>query len=119
LWLRMDEEFKLANLPDTLVDYRSHGGNLTVRHRFDQALNAHIARQAAFMRRRGRPDPVDGWTTLDLDKLAAFAMPDEERARVYRELFDAALTGFARTKNEACLHLAHRCLATLPAEIAV
>jgi GT2 family glycosyltransferase len=119
LWLRMDEQFKLSNLPDILVDYRKHGGNMTVRHRFHQALHSHIARQAAFMRRRGLPDPADGWTTLDLDNLAVFAMPDEEKTRVYRELFDAALSTFAKTKDEACLHLAHRYLTMVPTEVAV
>src|SRR5437868_14676656 len=31
LWLRLDEQFKLANLPDVLVDYRMHGANLTAK----------------------------------------------------------------------------------------
>jgi len=115
-WLRIDEQFKLANLPDPLVDYRTHADNMTHRQRFAQALEAEIARQAALLRRRGLPDPVDGWTTLDLDTLQAFAMPDEERSRAYRTLFDAALTNFGETQDETYLRLAQDCLARLPVD---
>lgn len=117
-WLRLDEQFKLANLPDPLVDYRSHGENMTHRQRFAQALEAEIARQAALLRRSRRPDPVDGWTRLDLDTLQAFAMPDEEKSRAYRALFDAALANFGKTRDEAYLRLAQDCLARLPADLA-
>lgn len=113
-WLRLDEGFKLANLPELLIDYRWHGANMTSRHRFDQALQAQIARQAALSRRKGLPDPVASWTVLDLDKLATFALSDDEASRIYRELFEAALVNFTRTKDAACLRLADRCLALLP-----
>lgn len=115
LWLRMDERFKLANLPDALVDYRLHGANSTSKRRFSQALNAHIAKQSAFLRRRGQPDPVNGWTRLELGHLRRFPMPEEERAQAYRELFDAALENFAATRDTVYLKLADECLALSPA----
>jgi hypothetical protein len=115
-WLRFDEGFKLANLPEILIDYRLHGANATHRHRFDQELQAQIARQAALSRRKGLPDPVAGWTALDLDKLATFTLSDDEKSRIYRELFEAALFNLARTKDAAYLKLADRCLALLPVD---
>jgi hypothetical protein len=116
LWLRMDERFKLANLPDVLVDYRLHGGNATVRDRFAQALAAQIARQSALLRRRGSPDPVDSWGALSLDDLAKLAMPEEERSEAYRVLFDAALANFATTKDAKYLKMADNCLSLIRSE---
>jgi hypothetical protein len=115
LWLRMDERFKLANLSDLLVDYRTHGANMTSTQRFEQALHAQIARQAALLRRRGLPDPTQAVTKLDLETLAAFAMPEEERAQAYRALFEAALFNFGKSEDEKYLLLANRCLAMMPA----
>lgn len=113
-WLRLDEQFKLANLADVLVDYRMHGANLTAKGRFAQALNAHIAKQSALLRRRGDADPVNNWTRLEFDHLAVFPMPEEDRARAYRELFEAALTNFATTKDTSFLALADKCLSLIP-----
>lgn len=118
LWLRMDEHFKLANLPDFLVDYRLHGSNMTFTKRFDQMVQAQIAMQATLLRRRGLPDPIDGWSNLDLDKLATFPMTDEVKARVYGELFSAALANFATNAEEKYLKLADNCLSHMPLESA-
>lgn len=114
LWLRMDEHFKLANLPDPLVDYRLHGANFTTKRRFFQALEAHIALQSARLRRSGQPDPVDGWTKLEFDHLSVFPMPQASRERAYRELFDAALKNFEATSDPAYLKLADECLSLIP-----
>jgi hypothetical protein len=118
LWLRMDEHFKLANLPDFLVDYRLHGSNMTFTKRFDQMVQAQIAMRATLLRRRGLPDPIDGWSNLDLDKLATFPMPNEEKARVYGELFNAALANFATNAEEKYLKWADNCLSHMPLESA-
>lgn len=91
-----------------------HGANLTAKGRFAQALNAHIAKQSALLRRRGEADPVNNWTRLEFDHLAVFPMPEEDRARAYRELFEAALTNFATTKDTAFLALADKCLSLIP-----
>lgn len=114
-WLRMDERFKLANLPDTVVDYRLHGTNMTKRKRFAQALGAHIAKHASRQRRRGEPDPAAGWARLDLDHLSVFLMSEAEKSETYRELFDAALTNFEITKDATYLKLAGKCLASTSA----
>ncbi len=115
LWLRLDERFKLANLPDIIIDYRLHGQNSTTKARFTQTLNAHIAMQAALLRRRGHPDPIDGWSTIQLDHLAIFPLPEEARSRIFSELFDAALANFAATQDAKYLKLADNCLSMIPA----
>lgn len=113
-WLRMDERFKLANLPDIVVDYRLHGTNMTRRKRFAQALGAHIAKQSGLLRQRGEPDPVEGWGRLELDHLSVFLMTDSEKSETYSELFNAALANFEATQDELYLKLADRCLALIP-----
>lgn len=114
-WLRMDECFKLANLPDMVVDYRLHGESLTRRKRFDQALGAHIAKQVAFLRRSGEPDPTLGWARPELDHLSVFLLSEEEKSAIYRELFVAALENFVVMPDPVYLKLADQCLALSPA----
>lgn len=114
LWLRMDERFKLANQPDVLVDYRSHGANATSLMGFDVVLSAYIAKHSARKRRQGLPDPAAAWSRLELDNLATFGLPEEERSEAYRSLFDAALNTFTATKNAKFLKLADICLFLIP-----
>lgn len=59
LWLRASERFRLANLPDPLVRYRVHFGNMTVKEPSLAAGCAVAARAAARARRAGRRDPVE------------------------------------------------------------
>jgi glycosyltransferase involved in cell wall biosynthesis len=113
-WLRIDEQFKLANLPDVVVDYRMHGANRSLQKRFTQVLAARIARLAANLRRRGEPDPVDGWARLELAQLSVFLMSEKEQAETYRELFAAALDNFAAVPDPEYLRLADKCLALSP-----
>jgi len=113
-WLRIDERFKLANLPDAVVDYRMHGQNQTRQKRFTQVLAAQIARQAAILRRRGEPDPVDGWARLELAHLSVFLMSEKDQAETYRELFAAALDNFTAVPDPEYLKLADKCLALCP-----
>jgi glycosyltransferase involved in cell wall biosynthesis len=113
-WLRVDERFKLANLPDAVVDYRMHGENRSLRKRFTQVLAARIARLSANLRRRGEPDPVDGWASLELAHLSVFLMSEKEQAETYRELFAAALDNFTAVPDPEYLRLADKCLALCP-----
>lgn len=59
LWLRMSERFRLANLPDPLVRYRVHFGNMTVVDPESAGGGGVAARASARARRAGRPDPVE------------------------------------------------------------
>ena len=58
LWLRLAEAATVANLPQVLVEYRVHGGNVTARNAVRQAFSARLARLAARLRRETGRDPA-------------------------------------------------------------
>jgi glycosyltransferase involved in cell wall biosynthesis len=70
LWLRIAEVTQLANLEETLLDYRVHSGNVTGAKLRQQVLTMVGARAAADLRRVGRRDPLDGAGVVDLAALA-------------------------------------------------
>ena len=51
LWLRIAETAKLANLPEILVEYRWHSGNVTNRNAIRQAFSVRLAQRSAAVRR--------------------------------------------------------------------
>jgi hypothetical protein len=59
LWLRMAELTRTANLPQVILRYRLHAGQVSVRKSREQALGTGMARVAAAYRRSGKPDPFD------------------------------------------------------------
>lgn len=59
LWLRLAERHDLANLPDTLLDYRLHDGQFSAARDETVAVATLVVRRAALERRAGRPDPLD------------------------------------------------------------
>jgi glycosyltransferase involved in cell wall biosynthesis len=63
LWLRMSEVTRLANLPEPLVQYRRHGGNVTTRKAIRQAFSVRLAQRAARIRRRTGCDPATDLTS--------------------------------------------------------
>ena len=58
LWLRMDESFALANLPQTLLCYRRHPKQISHGVNWRQRLARDVALLSARARRSGRPDPL-------------------------------------------------------------
>ncbi|NVO14985.1 MAG: glycosyltransferase [Rhodoplanes sp.] len=87
LWLRVAEVAEVANLPEALIRYRWHPGNVTSRKEVRQCFSVRLAQHAAAARRAGRPDPAAAlasppdWTDPACD--AAFFAED---ARLYRVL---------------------------------
>jgi hypothetical protein len=59
LWLRIPAELEMANLPDPLYAWRSHGGSITAKDRSRMIFYAAVARTFAEERRRGGRDSVD------------------------------------------------------------
>jgi len=59
LWLRLSERHDLVNLPEPLLHYRRHPGQLEWRHVEQRALSILGARICARRRRSGQPDPGD------------------------------------------------------------
>lgn len=60
LWLRIGERHALANLPDPLLHYRVHEGQISFAHLADQVTYALAARAAARLRGAGQADPTEG-----------------------------------------------------------
>ena len=65
LWLRLDERYGIAVLPEPVLCYRLHAGQFSVAALERQALGALAVRAAARERRAGRPDPLAGVERLD------------------------------------------------------
>ena len=104
LYLRLAETTRLANLPETLLQYRVHAKQVSSSRLVQQTLSAVVAWHSAEARRCGRVDPVEALTVLPpieaLDIL--FDQPGitaEARARIVeRMLFDPdLLAGDAQT----------------------
>jgi hypothetical protein len=87
LWLRIAEVAEVANLPEPLIRYRWHPGNVTSRKEVRQCFSVRLAQRAAAARRAGRPDPAAA-----LDSPPDFFDPACDRscfaadARLYRVL---------------------------------
>jgi glycosyltransferase involved in cell wall biosynthesis len=58
LWLRLAENAKVANLPEILVEYRWHGGNVTSHNAIRQAFSVRLAQRSARARRQSGRDPA-------------------------------------------------------------
>lgn len=59
LWLRLSEHGDIAIMPEILVRYREHGGNVTVRKAARQMFSSRLAIRAAVARTSIGVDPAD------------------------------------------------------------
>ena len=84
MWLRISEHAALANLNETLVDYRWHGENTLLRAHHSVKWTAELAKLAARRRRLGKPDPLEQLTRLDKSALDLFDLDLDERIRLLR-----------------------------------
>ncbi|MCW2778783.1 MAG: glycosyl transferase family 2 [Frankiales bacterium] len=75
LWLRLSEVGRLAALPEVLVRYRLHAGQVSVRDPHQMAVAAVAAAVAGEHRRDGRPDPLADVGRVDDGLLAALGVP--------------------------------------------
>ena len=81
LWLRMGERSRLANLSATMVKYRVHSGQVSIRNLEHQTRCVLAARAAAMQRKRGMPDPLSGVKEITpqlLEKLGVTAAETQE-----------------------------------------
>jgi glycosyltransferase involved in cell wall biosynthesis len=76
LWLRMAERFELANLPEVLLKYRIHPGQVSVAKCRKQALGAAVAKAAAAARRSGKPDPLQSIAEITPTALARLGVSE-------------------------------------------
>ncbi|SFV34234.1 glycosyltransferase [Hyphomicrobium facile] len=62
LFLRLSEQFQIANLPEVFFKYRRHGDQVSNSGNIRQSFSRDLALYAAKERRAGRLDPTIGWT---------------------------------------------------------
>ncbi len=95
LWLRIAERHDLRNLPDPLLHYRFHEGQVTATCIPEQVIHTLGAQAAARMRRSGRTDPAEGRERIGrrdlLDMGLNEAAIDEAIVRAYAHRCDLAL----------------------------
>jgi glycosyltransferase involved in cell wall biosynthesis len=58
LWLRVSEQAKLGNLPESLYQHRHHHHKIAFRNIYSQRLFAHLAKRLAEVRRASGVDPL-------------------------------------------------------------
>lgn len=68
LWLRLALRSKLANLPEKLITYRVHSGQISHQHLVSQSRRCAIAWLAHREREHGRTDPTEGLARLPFDR---------------------------------------------------
>jgi glycosyltransferase involved in cell wall biosynthesis len=78
LWLRFEEQHRVAALAEPVIRYRFHPGQFSVTKLERQALGARCVRAAAVVRRAGRPDPLEGVERLDAAVAARLGVSQEE-----------------------------------------
>jgi len=81
LWLRISEHHDIANLPEVLLQYRLHAGQVSA-NRFEAVVAATLAAQlASRYRLRGEPDPLEGVAVLSPAVLEHMGIEQNEIAR--------------------------------------
>jgi glycosyltransferase involved in cell wall biosynthesis len=110
LWLRADEHFKMANLPQALTQYRWHGENLSSTKRLELTVGANIARIACEARKRKERDPIGAESEISLATLDKFTRTSMNRAIIFRELLDLANNSYRTTRNQDYLKAVDYCL---------
>ena len=79
LWLRMSEKGRLANLPEAMLRYREHPGQVSSGVNLDQRFGHDLSLISARHRRSGRTDPFD-WIRFisyrDLDPIICEFEPE-------------------------------------------
>lgn len=83
LWLRIADRYSLANLEETVLRYRRHPAQISIRKCGQQALSATAARLAALRRQGGQPEGLD-----DVSELAPAVL---ERLGANRMVWQTAL----------------------------
>ena len=85
LWLRISERWQLAAVPEPVLEYRYHPGQVSVARAHDQALATLAAQAAAELRRAGGADPLDGITRATPELLSDLGFSTAEITRAVAE----------------------------------
>lgn len=103
LWLRIADDWQLANLPDPVLLYRHHANQYSVAHLGRQATGALAARAAAQLRADGQEDPIlsDGRITAELLRRLGIDDAAVERAALADGLQWASILAETGSEQEA------------------
>jgi glycosyltransferase involved in cell wall biosynthesis len=77
LWLRLAERFELANLPESIIYYRIHPNQGSIRYAEHQAMCSVAAQASAKIRRRTGRDPMNGVGRVTHDVLVKLGVTAE------------------------------------------
>lgn len=77
LWLRIADRHALANLPDPVLYYRLHQGQISFMHLGEQVIYALGAQAAARWRRQAGADPFEGREAIARDDLLTLGCTQE------------------------------------------
>ena len=80
LWLRMASQGRITNIPQTVLGYRVHAGQVSTRNLRKTAEETCIALASARARARGEADPLDSAKSLDPTVMARLGVEPEEVA---------------------------------------
>jgi glycosyltransferase involved in cell wall biosynthesis len=80
LWLRMAGQGRITNIPQTVLGYRVHPGQVSTRNLRKTAEETCIALASARARARADPDPLDSVTSLDPTVMARLGIKPQEVA---------------------------------------
>jgi len=80
LWLRLSERYRLANLPEPLLQYRVYPGQLSVKQLDQQILSVVGARAAAVQRSRTGTDRTPTEELISVGLLQAWGVSENEIA---------------------------------------
>ncbi len=75
LWLRINEYFDAANLPEALHSFRIDPYGITVQRRLEQLRASCLARKMAGLRIENGKDPLDKWTEDELKRVLDALLP--------------------------------------------
>jgi hypothetical protein len=85
LWLRISEHWQLASVPEPVLEYRYHHGQVSLARAHDQALATLAAQRAAELRRAGGDDPLDNVARATPELLADLGFSPADVARAVAE----------------------------------
>jgi Glycosyl transferase family 2 len=109
-WVRLDEHFKMANLPETMMKYRHHVSNMSTLKDFEVRLGVQIANLSGLARKAGLVDPITETTLINLDTLAKLLRSNPQGPNIFNKLLEAALANYQLTHDPALLNSANQCL---------
>ena len=82
LWLRISEHFRCANLKESVLKYRIHPSQVSMRRRSEQTLCVLAAQASAAARKNGAPDALNSFPKITPAALATLGISEATQERM-------------------------------------